>query len=119
MTRPTVLLLGGRHKGEPYTALADEIKRTVKVVLAYGEAAPIVQADLGSIIPVERAGPNFADVIAAARRLTSPGDVVLLSPACSSYDMFENYEQRGREFKRLVTQGSAGKRPVMRREAKQ
>ena len=119
MTRPTVLLLGGRHKGEPYTALANEIKRTVKVVLAYGESAPIIQGDLGSLVPVERAGPNFADVITAARRVTAPGDVVLLSPACSSYDMFENYEQRGREFKRLVTPRTAGKRSAMKREAKQ
>ena len=110
MHRPTVLLLGGRHKGEPYTALTDEIRRTVKVVLAYGEAAPIIQGDLGNVVPVERLGSTFTDVVAAARRVASPGDVVLLSPACSSYDMFDNYEQRGREFKRLVTQGIGAKR---------
>ena len=109
MTRPTVLLLGGRHKGEPYTALIDEIRRTVKVVVTYGEAAPIIQADLGNVVPIERLGSNFTDVVAAARRASVPGDVVLLSPACSSYDMFENYEQRGREFKRLVT-GAPGAR---------
>jgi UDP-N-acetylmuramoylalanine--D-glutamate ligase len=110
MTRPTVLLLGGRHKGEPYLALADEIRRTVKVVLAYGEAAPIVQADLGNVVPIERLGSNFVDVVTAARRAAAPGDAVLLSPACSSYDMFENYEQRGREFKRLVNGAPAAKR---------
>ena len=110
MTRPTVLLLGGRHKGEPYTALVDEIRRTVKVVLAYGEAAPIIEGDLGSIVPVERIGSSFNDVIAAARRVATNGDVVLLSPACSSYDMFENYEQRGREFKHLVGSASDAKR---------
>jgi len=102
MTRPTVLLLGGRHKGEPYTALIDQIRRTVKVVLAYGESAPIIEGDLGNIVPVERLGKSFPDLVAAARRVATTGDVVLLSPACSSYDMFENYEQRGREFKRLV-----------------
>jgi UDP-N-acetylmuramoylalanine--D-glutamate ligase len=110
MTRPTVLLLGGRHKGEPYTALIDEIRRTVKVVLAYGEAAPIIEGDLGSVVPVERLGTSFIDVVAAARRVAVRGDVVLLSPACSSYDMFENYEQRGREFKRLVGHGGNSKR---------
>ena len=110
MTRPTVLLLGGRHKGEPYTALIDEIRRTVKVVLAYGEAAPIIEGDLGSVVPVERLGTSFIDVVAAARRVAIRGDVVLLSPACSSYDMFENYEQRGREFKRLVGRGGNSKR---------
>ena len=88
----------------------NEIRRTVKVVVAYGESAPIIEGDLGSSVPVERLGSSFPDVIAAARRVAASGDVVLLSPACSSYDMFENYEQRGREFKRLVNHGSAGKR---------
>ncbi|HEY7237175.1 MAG TPA: UDP-N-acetylmuramoyl-L-alanine--D-glutamate ligase [Gemmatimonadaceae bacterium] len=121
MTRPTVLLLGGRHKGEPYTALEKEIRRTVKVVMAYGEAAPIIEGDLGSIVPVERLGSSFHDVITAARRAATAGDVVLLSPACSSYDMFENYEQRGREFKRLVSQSGASRKhsPTIRRETQQ
>ena len=102
MRRPTVLLLGGRHKGEPYSALADELRRTVRAVIAYGEAAPIVEADLGGVVPVVRLGSSFEDVLARARELAQPGDAVLLSPACSSYDMFDNYEQRGREFKRLA-----------------
>jgi UDP-N-acetylmuramoylalanine--D-glutamate ligase len=102
MRKPTVLLLGGRHKGEPYTALADELRRTGRAVLAYGESAPIVQADLGGVVPVERLGSSFEEVVARARALARPGDAVLLSPACSSYDMFDNYEQRGREFKRLA-----------------
>jgi UDP-N-acetylmuramoylalanine--D-glutamate ligase len=112
MTRPTVLLLGGRHKGEPYTSLIDEIRRTVKVIIAYGEAAPIIQGDLGSVVPVERIASSFIDVVSAARRVAGRGDAVLLSPACSSYDMFENYEQRGREFKRLVGQGSGSRATV-------
>ncbi|HEX4470133.1 MAG TPA: UDP-N-acetylmuramoyl-L-alanine--D-glutamate ligase [Gemmatimonadaceae bacterium] len=118
MTRPTVLLLGGRHKGEPYTSLVNEIRRTVKVVLAYGESAPIIEGDLGSVVPVERLGSSFSDVMSAARRAAASGDVVLLSPACSSYDMFENYEQRGREFKRLVNPNGGVKRhsPALKRE---
>jgi UDP-N-acetylmuramoylalanine--D-glutamate ligase len=102
MRKPTVLLLGGRHKGEPYTALADELRRTGRAVIAYGESAPIVEGDLGGVVPVERLGSSFDDVLARARDLARPGDAVLLSPACSSYDMFDNYEQRGREFKRLA-----------------
>ena len=102
MRKPTVLLLGGRHKGEPYTGLADELRRTGRAVVAYGESAPLVEADLGSMVPVERLGSSFAEVMARARALTGPGDAVLLSPACSSYDMFDNYEERGREFKRLA-----------------
>ena len=102
MRRPTVLLLGGKHKGEPYTALADEARRIVKRVIAYGEAAPIVEHDLAGTATVERLGSDFDAVIAAARNAAASGDAVLLSPACSSYDMFDNYEQRGREFKRRV-----------------
>jgi UDP-N-acetylmuramoylalanine--D-glutamate ligase len=102
MTRPTVLLLGGRHKGEPYTALAGELRRTVKRVLAYGEAAPIIEKDLRGLVQLTRLGSSFPDVIAAARKAAAPGDTVLLSPACSSFDMFENYERRGAEFKRLA-----------------
>jgi UDP-N-acetylmuramoylalanine--D-glutamate ligase len=102
MRRPTVLLLGGRHKGEPYTALADELRRTGRAVIAFGESAPIVEADLGGVVPVERLGSSFDDVLARARDIARPGDAVLLSPACSSYDMFDNYEQRGREFKRIA-----------------
>lgn len=108
MHRPTVLLLGGRHKGEPYGALADELRRTVKLVVAYGEAAPIVEEDLAGVVPVERLGSSFDDVLAHARQAAAPGDAVLLSPACSSYDMFDNYEERGRRFKRIAAElGSA------------
>jgi UDP-N-acetylmuramoylalanine--D-glutamate ligase len=104
MTRPTVLLLGGRHKGEPYTSLAPAITRTCRIVLAYGESAPIVEQDLKGRVPVERLGNDFAKVIARARELAQPGDAVLLSPACSSYDMFKNYEERGAVFKRLAAE---------------
>ena len=101
---------GGRHKGEPYSALADEVRRTVKVVLAYGEAADAVVEDLGKAGTVERLGTSFIEVLERAKELAKPGDAVLLSPACSSYDMFDNYEERGRVFKQLSAElGGAGK----------
>jgi UDP-N-acetylmuramoylalanine--D-glutamate ligase len=102
MRQPTVVLLGGRHKGEPYTRLGDELRRTAKTVIAYGEAAPVIVADLGGVVPVEEMGRSFEEVIERARELAAPGDAVLLSPACSSYDMFKNYEERGTMFKRLA-----------------
>jgi UDP-N-acetylmuramoylalanine--D-glutamate ligase len=102
MTRPTILLLGGRHKGEPYTALAEPLRRVGKAVIAYGEAGPLVERDLGGVIPVHRLSTDFREVIERARMLAEPGDVVLLSPACSSYDMFKNYEERGAAFRRLA-----------------
>ncbi len=101
MTRPTVLLLGGRHKGEPYTTLLSAMG-PVRVVVAYGEAAERVAGDLGPHVRVERVSGRFEDVMAKAAALARPGDVVLLSPACSSYDMFRNYEERGRRFKELA-----------------
>ena len=104
MRRPTVLLLGGRHKGEPYTALAEPLRRTGRAVIAYGEAAELVERDLSGVVPLERLGSSFDEVIARARALARPGDAVLLSPACSSYDMFRNYEHRGAEFARLAAQ---------------
>ena len=109
MRRPTVLLLGGRHKGEPYTALAAELQRTVKRVIAYGEAGPLISADLAAIVPVEQVDASFDDVLERARDAAQPGDAVLLSPACSSYDMFDNYEERGRVFKQLASERGAAR----------
>jgi UDP-N-acetylmuramoylalanine--D-glutamate ligase len=102
MTRPTILLLGGRHKGEPYTALADPVRSHVKQVIAFGEAGPIIQQDLGGLAPLVLVTGSFEDVIAAARSLARAGDAVLLSPACSSYDMFNNYMERGDRFRALA-----------------
>jgi len=103
MDRPFVLLLGGRHKGEPYTRLAPLLREKCRLVIAYGEAGPLVAQDLGGQVPLER-GTTFEDVVARARRAAQPGDAVLLSPACSSYDMFKNYEERGATFRKLVEQ---------------
>ena len=102
MTRPTILLAGGIHKGEPYTSLAAPLSRIGKAVLAYGEAAPLIVADLAGKVPVERLGRDFNEVIARARALAAPGDAVLLAPACSSFDMFHNYVERGETFARLA-----------------
>jgi UDP-N-acetylmuramoylalanine--D-glutamate ligase len=103
MERPTVLLLGGRHKGEAYTPLADAVRRKVKRVIAYGEAAPIIATDLRPVVDVVRLGSDFDEVIQAARAAARAGEAVLLSPACSSYDMFSNYEERGERFRALAT----------------
>ncbi len=101
MQRPFVLLLGGRHKGEPYTGLAPWLGERCRLVIAYGEAGPRIEQDLGGKVPLER-GTTFDDVVERARRAAKPGDAVLLSPACSSYDMFKNYEERGATFRRLA-----------------
>jgi len=105
MTRPTVLLLGGRHKGEPYTELLPMMGR-VRAVLAFGEAGELVERDLAGKAPVERVHGSFDDVVRRAREVARPGDAVLLSPACSSFDMFVNYEERGKRFAELARAGA-------------
>ena len=102
LTRPFVLLLGGRHKGEAYTRLAEAAGGRCKAVIAYGEAAALVEHDLQDRLKVVRMGTDFNEVLMAARGLAAPGDAVLLSPACSSYDMFKNYEDRGAQFRAWV-----------------
>jgi UDP-N-acetylmuramoylalanine-D-glutamate ligase len=107
MTRPTVLLLGGHHKGEPYTELLPDLEGSaIRTVIAYGEAAPLIQADLEGKAPLERVDGSFEEVVAHARRVARPGDVVLLSPACSSFDMFKTYEERGKCFAQLAREGA-------------
>jgi UDP-N-acetylmuramoylalanine--D-glutamate ligase len=101
LDRPFVLLLGGRHKGEPYARLAGSLEGRCRAVVAYGEAGPLVVQDLGNALRVVPAG-SFEEVLATARRIARPGDAVLLSPACSSYDMFRNYEERGARFRQAV-----------------
>jgi UDP-N-acetylmuramoylalanine--D-glutamate ligase len=101
LDRSFVLLLGGRHKGEPYTRLAEPLRGRCRAVVAYGEAGPLIQRDLAQSLPVVMAR-TFDDVLDEARRLAHAGDAVLLSPACSSYDMFKNYEERGDRFRAAV-----------------
>jgi UDP-N-acetylmuramoylalanine--D-glutamate ligase len=106
MTRPTVLLLGGRHKGEPYTGLLPDFGPNLRTVIAYGEAAPAIVADLEGKVPLERVEGPFEEVVRRARQVARPGDAVLLSPACSSFDMFTNYEERGERFAQLAREGA-------------
>ncbi|MEX0907313.1 MAG: UDP-N-acetylmuramoyl-L-alanine--D-glutamate ligase, partial [Gemmatimonadota bacterium] len=104
MARPLVLLLGGRHKGESYTALLPELAARAVRVIAFGEAADIIAADLATHVPVTRVAGSFEDVVARAAAMARSGDAVLLSPACASFDMFRDYEQRGRRFRELVAE---------------
>ncbi len=113
MERPFVLLLGGRHKGEPYTALGRAAGEHCRGVVAFGESRELVTEDLAGLVPVVDAGTDFGEVLHQAGRLARPGDAVLLSPACSSYDMFRNYEDRGGQFRAAVQaiQGAPPARP--------
>tara|TARA_B100001123_G_scaffold142447_1_gene165590 strand:- start:124224 stop:125591 length:1368 start_codon:yes stop_codon:yes gene_type:complete len=96
-----VLLLGGTDKGESFVPLAEALKERVGCSIAYGEAGPRIQSEIGDAASVELLGDDFKAVVARATELARPGDVILLSPACSSFDMFESYEDRGRSFAQL------------------
>jgi UDP-N-acetylmuramoylalanine--D-glutamate ligase len=100
--RPFVALLGGRGKGESYAPLASPLAAKARAVIAYGEAAATIAAELGPAVHVERVDGDFESVVARAAELARPGDAVLLAPACASFDMFRDYEDRGRRFKQLA-----------------
>ena len=102
--RPVVLILGGRHKGAGYEELAREIAgRRVKQVVLYGEAASYLEERLhaAGIVPAGEF-PDLEGAVECALDHTSPGDVLLFSPACSSYDLFKNYEERGMAFSSMI-----------------
>jgi len=98
--RPLLLIAGGRPKGEPFEALADATRGKVERTFLIGEAAPQLAEALAEL-PHETSG-DLGTAVAAAAAAARPGDVVLLSPACASYDQFRDFEERGDEFRRLV-----------------
>jgi len=98
---PIVILLGGRDKGNDYSRLRDLMRKHVRAVVAIGESADKVVQVFGSEFTVRKA-TSMEEAVQAGHELAQPGDVVLLSPACASFDWFENYEHRGRVFKDLV-----------------
>jgi UDP-N-acetylmuramoylalanine--D-glutamate ligase len=100
-TAPVILLAGGVDKGGDYAPLAHEIRRTVKKLILFGAAKEKIRAALGALTETVVVESLDAAVRAAAASARA-GDVVLLSPACSSFDMFRDYTERGRKFRSLV-----------------
>jgi UDP-N-acetylmuramoylalanine--D-glutamate ligase len=98
--RPLLLIAGGRGKGESFEPLAAAARGRVDRAFLIGEAAPELAEALGDV-PHETSG-DLGTAVAAAAAGARPGDVVLLSPACASYDQFRDFEERGDEFRRLV-----------------
>jgi UDP-N-acetylmuramoylalanine--D-glutamate ligase len=99
--RPVVLILGGKDKGGDFMLLRKPVKKRVRKVLLIGQAAGKIGAALEGIVPLETAA-SFKDLVRRGFESASRGDVVLLAPACTSWDMFANFEERGRTFKREV-----------------
>jgi UDP-N-acetylmuramoylalanine--D-glutamate ligase len=102
------LILGGKDKGSDYTQLAQLLRERVRAVYTIGSAAAKIESQLRGVVSM-RSCETLAAAVDAAASAAHPGEVVLLAPACSSFDQFENFEHRGRVFKELVSQKATGK----------
>jgi UDP-N-acetylmuramoylalanine--D-glutamate ligase len=95
------IILGGKDKNSDYTVLRDPLHKKAKAALLIGAAAPKIEEQLRGSVEMIQCG-TLGEAISEASVRSSSGDTVLLAPACASFDQFENFEHRGREFKRLV-----------------
>jgi len=102
MTRPTILIAGGVDKGNDYSLITGLVKEKVKAIICLGTDNRKIHEAFGHIInPIVNTG-SAAEAVHAAFHFAEKGDVVLLSPACASFDLFMNYEDRGNQFKKAV-----------------
>ena len=103
-TRPVVWIVGGKDKGNDYSSLNEVVRKHVKAIVCLGVDNAKIHAAFENIVGADRIvdTASATDAVRASARLASPGDVVLLSPCCASFDLFENYEDRGRQFKEAV-----------------
>ena len=102
MTKPTILILGGVDKGNDYTLLEEGVAEKVKAIVCLGVDNTKIHEALQSKTPVMVDAGSAQEAVAQAFRLATKGDAVLLSPACASFDLFRNYEDRGQQFKDAV-----------------
>ena len=102
MTKPTILILGGVDKGNDYSFLKDLVKEKVKAIVCMGIDNRKIHEAFGNDVGLMVNTNNAKDAVQAAFHFANKGDVVLLSPACASFDLFKNYEDRGKQFKEAV-----------------
>jgi UDP-N-acetylmuramoylalanine--D-glutamate ligase len=96
-----LMIAGGRDKGSDFGPLKDALRGRVKLLVLIGEAADAIRKSVSNEVDIQSAG-TMEEAVALCRRLAGRGDVVLLAPACASFDMFRDYEHRGRVFKEAV-----------------
>ena len=102
MTKPTILILGGVDKGNDYSLIAELVKEKVKAIICLGTDNAKIHEAFGNIVTQIVDTKNAEDAVQGAFHFSGKGDVVLLSPACASFDLFKNYEDRGNQFKKAV-----------------
>jgi UDP-N-acetylmuramoylalanine--D-glutamate ligase len=102
MTKPTIMIMGGVDKGNDYSLIADLVKEKVKAIICLGTDNRKIHESFGKFVsPIVNTG-SASEAVHAAFHFAQKGDVVLLSPACASFDLFKNYEDRGNQFKKAV-----------------
>jgi UDP-N-acetylmuramoylalanine--D-glutamate ligase len=104
MTKPTVLILGGTDKGNNYSLIAELVKDKVKAIVCLGVDNAKIKEAFKKLVPKIVETQSAQKCVEACFKLAAKGDVVLLSPACASFDLFKNYEDRGKQFKQAVLQ---------------
>jgi UDP-N-acetylmuramoylalanine--D-glutamate ligase len=102
MTKPTVLILGGVDKGNDYSFITELVKEKVKAIICLGTDNRKIHEAFGNIVPAIADTSTAEEAVHTAFHFAKKGDVVLLSPACASFDLFMNYEDRGNQFKKAV-----------------
>jgi UDP-N-acetylmuramoylalanine--D-glutamate ligase len=96
-----VLIMGGLDKGSDFSVLRDLIERKVKLLVLLGEAKEVIERAAGGTVPTVKVS-SLSEAVEVSMANASAGDVVLLSPGCASFDMFSDFEERGRKFKETV-----------------
>ena len=102
MTKPTVLIIGGQDKGNDYHQIETLVRQKVKAIVALGVDNSKIVSFFGRFVKNLEETESAAEAVAIAAQYTEGGDAVLLSPACASFDLFKNYEDRGDQFKAAV-----------------
>jgi UDP-N-acetylmuramoylalanine--D-glutamate ligase len=102
MNTPTVWIVGGVDKGNDYNELMSLVREKVKAIICLGVDNKKIIDVFGNVVDMMVEVSNMEDAVKMAQHLTEKGDSVLLSPACASFDLFENYEDRGNQFKKAV-----------------
>ena len=113
MDKPVIWIVGGQDKGNDYTQLRDLVSAKVKVIVCLGVDNTKILKAFGDIVPQIIETRRMDEAVRLGYGFSEPGHVVLLSPACASFDLFENYEDRGRQFK-LTVQNLNGLQPTDR-----
>ncbi|MEP7235000.1 MAG: UDP-N-acetylmuramoyl-L-alanine--D-glutamate ligase [Ignavibacteriota bacterium] len=99
---PIILIAGGKDKGNDYSVIKDLVKEHVKAIVTIGDGAKNIEKFFKGVVPLHPGEYSMENAIAIAKVLAEKNEIVLLSPACASFDMFDNYEHRGKVFKEIV-----------------